>query len=254
MPNSKLTKHEQLAAIKQQGSASVGNVSALTHGEQLAVEAIIADPRMTKTQAMLVGYPQRKKWKRCSLDSAAVRLFDHPRVIAEMSRLYNKRRGKILKLHDQVLEEFKQLAFATLPDLVDYKAGMIRVNDFSHLTPAQRACIKKFRCTTATQIVDRKPVPVSVIEIELHDKIAALNAIAKIQGMFIQKIEISNSSAADPTQVLARVIELALPEEREVLQRMAERLAKQLAQDNQQQRPPPRGAEYEQEAIDIEPL
>ncbi|OGV36165.1 MAG: hypothetical protein A2020_12230 [Lentisphaerae bacterium GWF2_45_14] len=91
---------------------------------------------------------------------------------------------------DKVLCEYAKIAFTNLPGIVNFRKGTMSLKDFEKLTQEQRACIKKFKVTTVMKLgEDRKPIPVDKVEVELHDKIHALDSIAKHLGMFIDKTE-----------------------------------------------------------------
>ena len=61
------------------------------------------------------------------------------------------------------------------------------LTDFDKLTPAQRACIKKYKCVTRQVMGTDGPKPVSTVEIELHDPLKALQALGRHLGIFREK-------------------------------------------------------------------
>ncbi len=139
--------------------------SNLTPGEEATVLALMGNPRLSKAEAYLQGFPNARRWKRTSVQARATDLFKRPRVAAAMKELWKARTGTASSDHEQVIRYLESIAFSSLPGIIEFEKGMIRVKEFDHLTTAQKVCIKKFKCTTVKQIIDRKPVPVSVVEL-----------------------------------------------------------------------------------------
>ena len=72
---------------------------------------------------------------------------------------------------ETVLGEFANIAFMNIADFVDYDGETLRIKPLGELTRQQAACIKSI-----TQDKDGR------LKLEFHEKIAALDRIAKIQG------------------------------------------------------------------------
>jgi len=72
---------------------------------------------------------------------------------------------------ETVLGEFANIAFSNIADYVDHDGETLRIKPLGELTRQQAACIKSI-----TQDKDGR------LKLEFHDKIAALDRIAKIQG------------------------------------------------------------------------
>lgn len=90
---------------------------------------------------------------------------------------------------ERVLDEYAKLAFSQLPGIANYSGGYMSLEDFENLTDAQRACIKDFECTTEKQIdPSGEVVPVSKVKVKLHDKMKALDSIARHLGLFNGKV------------------------------------------------------------------
>jgi len=108
-----------------------------------------------------------------------------PEVQNEISRRQKELQEKTKITTERVLAEYAKIAFPNMTDIVDFKDGMVSIKNFNKLSPAQCGCIKKFKCVTINQLnADGKPTPVEKVEIELHDKIKALDSLARHLGMF----------------------------------------------------------------------
>jgi len=108
-----------------------------------------------------------------------------PGIQNEISRRQKELQGKTGITTERVLAEYAKIAFSSLTDIVDYATGTIRMQDFKALTDQQKHCIKKFKFVTINQLnTDGKSTPVEKVEIELHDKLKALDSLARHLGMF----------------------------------------------------------------------
>ncbi len=130
------------------------------------------------TQAVIrAGYSPK------GADVCGVRLLGNIRI----KEIIEQRKKELLAAAsvtpERIIEEYKKLAFTDLPDFIDYrKTGqytyIISIEDFKNLTKDQRACLSGIEETK------------DGVKIKLHDKTKALDALAKINAMFIDKTEI----------------------------------------------------------------
>lgn len=110
--------------------------------------------------------------------------------IMELQEESNKR---IEITTDKISQEYAKLAFSILPGIVNYNKGIISLTDFDNLTDSQRSCIKKFEFVTEYKVTeDGKAQPCDRVKIEVYDKKSALDSLAKINGMFIDRSEVKN--------------------------------------------------------------
>lgn len=134
------------------------------------------------------------RMKRSTITRRAFDVIHLPKVQAfldENREAAQKRTGITV---DRVLNEYGRLAFNNLPDIVNFSKGSISITDFENLSTRQKACIKKFKVTTEKRLdTGGKPTMVDKVEIELHDKLHALDSIAKHLGMFIDRSEIKTT-------------------------------------------------------------
>jgi len=199
----------------------------LSAGEEGAIKAYSETPGITKGAAFLVGHPHGKRWTRLTINQRASDMFKRPHVVVALNKIWEKRAGRIADRRERVIMGFEKLAFTDLPGIIDYEKGEITISDFKTLSPAERSCIKEFKVKTVKEIVNDKPHAISEVSIKLHDKPAALANLARIEGMFNDKLEVTNSANCSPAQVIADMLGLATDEERAVIEAMAVRLTGQ---------------------------
>jgi phage terminase small subunit len=106
-----------------------------------------------------------------------------------VEREMKKREQRIEITADRVLEEFAKIAFTNLPGIVDYSNGMMTISNFEELTDEQKACIKKFKVKTMTRLDrDGEATEVDTIELEMNDKLKALEKLGHHLGLFAPKV------------------------------------------------------------------
>ncbi len=166
--------------------------SRLTVKEQHAVEAYLRTG--SKRLAYLEVYgPGGKNPEQ--LKKAIFRLFDSEKV---QDYIQTVRRAATDTTVDELTRwkrRLEQFAYTDLPGIVHYKGGCMTIEDFEDLTPAQRACIQKFKYQPdpATEIKDKEGNVIEVIpgqvyvEVTLRDSIAALKLLGTQMGILEKK-------------------------------------------------------------------
>ena len=79
---------------------------------------------------------------------------------------------------ERIVREFGKVAFTNLPGIVNAQGQVLSLEDFDNLSPEQQAAISE-----VSQSKDGS------LRIKLHPKLSALESLAKIRGMFTEKIE-----------------------------------------------------------------
>ncbi len=74
---------------------------------------------------------------------------------------------------DDLVREYRRIAFSSIADFINVKDGAVTARTMAELSPDQKACVRKL-----------KVHPDGRVECELHDKVQALNQLAKDLGMF----------------------------------------------------------------------
>ena len=129
--------------------------------------------------AIKAGYSKKTAY------SQGQRLLKNVEVQKVVSEKQNKLQDKLEVTQERVIAEYAKVAFSQLPGIIHYKDGSITIENFDKLTNEQKACIKKFKFTTVYEIgADGEPVPINKVTIDLHDKLKALDSLARHLGMF----------------------------------------------------------------------
>lgn len=126
-----------------------------------------------------------------SIRRKAVEIYSRPRVFNRIMELQEESNKRIEITTDKISQEYAKLAFTQLPGIVNYNKGVISLTDFDNLTDSQRSCIKKFEFVTEYKVgEDGLAQPCDRVKIEVYDKKSALDSLAKINGMFIDRSEV----------------------------------------------------------------
>ena len=147
----------------------------------------------SKSNAYRYAY-STEKMKPETVNRNGWEVYHRPRVYDRIMELQEESNERIDISVDRIKQEYGKLAFSILPGIVNYNKGVISLTDFNNLTENQRACIKKFEFITEYKVgEDGKAQPCDRVKIEVYDKKSALDSLAKINGMFIDKSEIKVS-------------------------------------------------------------
>ncbi len=96
---------------------------------------------------------------------------------------------------DSAVEELKIVGFSDLADFLTVKeGGIVEQKPFNELTKAQTKCIKKIKqVVRSSHSADGTILhQTAVIEIELHDKLKALELLGRHLGMFNDSIRLKS--------------------------------------------------------------
>jgi prenyltransferase beta subunit len=88
---------------------------------------------------------------------------------------------------DRILEEYASIAFARITDVVDWDNNSVTIKDSQGLTDRQVAAIQEVSRTESAQG--------GVTKVKFADKLSALNTLAKIQGMLVDRKLITLTSS-----------------------------------------------------------
>lgn len=133
-----------------------------------------------------------------SATEIASRLRKKAAVAAAISQLIAERSGTTSAA---VLNEVARIAFAQLPDFMQIKDGVVTVTDTADLTEDQRAAIAEI-----SETVNESG---RTIRIKLHDKGGALDKLAKVLGLYRDRVEVSGPNGGpiemvDPLEAITR--------------------------------------------------
>ena len=130
------------------------------------------------TQAALNSGLVRKGTGRNVAAAAGCTKLKTPKVKAEVERIVGKVIEEKEELLKRTIQEVKALAFSDIKDVVDYDGRSLVVRDFTDID------------TRAIHTIERNPVVTNSqgivghsTKVKLHDKVAALNLLARYLGM-----------------------------------------------------------------------
>lgn len=154
----------------------------LSHRERRFVEEYLIDLN-AKEAAIRAGLGKTPK----SASEIACRLRRKRHVAEAIGKLMNERTGTT---GSRVIEELGHLAFSDFTAFAKIENGCLIVTDTNQLTEAQRACIAEVSETIGEHG--------RTIKIRLHDKLSAIDKLAKVLNMYKEK-PADPRGAYDPT-------------------------------------------------------
>jgi phage terminase small subunit len=139
-------------------------------------------------------------------------LLHYPKI-QEYLRMKMQQRSERMEItHDMILREYAKIAFSSMANYYDFRGDIKPVVE---LTETEMAAISYIETANIAEpdgyIVGR------VSKIKLHNKMAALDKIAKHLGFFERKKESSESGVESPESEGKVVVETAVIEEPEAL-------------------------------------
>ena len=180
---------------------------------------MVANPRAEARSRRLSGLPERvttlidshrrvlDAWfadgcrsKRAAVRAAGLddrhvtRIFGHPDVKREI----DMRRDRIARkweevTEERIIEEYRRIAFSNLGDLLEIQEDGSAWLDMSGITEDQKSALAEYHVETyqVPGAEDETGYTVKKSRIKFHDKKAALDSLARIRGMFKDKLEVS---------------------------------------------------------------
>lgn len=164
--------------------------AAVSEAHRAVIDAYFANGCLSQRRALLAcGYSP----------SAAAKpqvIFGRDDVADEIDRRRTRREKRVDVTEEKIIAELAKLAFANSGDLLEVEEDGTAWMDFNKLTPAMKAAIgeiksEKFEMKGSeddgTSKVNTKTF------VKFASKQAALESLARIKGMFKDKVEISGS-------------------------------------------------------------
>ena len=113
-----------------------------------------------------------------------------PQVQLDIQNAFKRRAAKLDISPEHVVDEIARLAFASVGDVVSWDVnGKVTVKDSDSLSPEVLAAVSEVS-NTAGKDGDS-------LKVKMHDKLAALNTLAKHMGLLREKIEIESHLKVD---------------------------------------------------------
>jgi phage terminase small subunit len=143
------------------------------------------------------GFNKRAAMRACGYSEDSIggyqhRLFNHPDILKEIDRRRQSLNRKTDITVERIEQEYAKIAFANLGDLLEIGDDGSAVLDLAGMTPEQRAAVSEYNVETYNERAEdgEGVTPVKRYKVKFHDKKAALDALAKIRGMFTEKVEV----------------------------------------------------------------
>lgn len=118
-----------------------------------------------------------------------------PDIQNEIARLTEKKVEKNEDLTQQVIDEFRKIAFSSIAHLHN---TWISRKEFDEITDDQKACIESIKTRVRRMVYDKEDYEVEEVQIKLYDKQRALENLGKHLGIYekdnVQKSDHSNTT------------------------------------------------------------
>ncbi len=142
--------------------------------QQRFVQQYLLDPN-GKQAAIRAKYSER------SAEVQASQLLRNPKVFAVVEA-GQKRLAELVKVQQyEIVRELRKIAFSNMGAYLSWGPDGVKLTDSEELTPEQAACVAE----VSEQITESS----GHVKFKLHNKIDALNSLAKHLGMFPSKVE-----------------------------------------------------------------
>jgi len=146
-------------------------------------------PREAKWVAEYVATSSVKNASEAAGYSSSTNLLSRPRVANAVGKRMEKIMARKEITAERVVEELGKLAFANIDDFVDENYAVME-------KPKRRkmAAVKSVKTTTTKRDGDDEG-KIEKVELQLYDKLGALNALGRHFGLFKDRIELSGDLA-----------------------------------------------------------
>jgi phage terminase small subunit len=121
-------------------------------------------------------------------------VFQRDDVRAEIDRRHKLQSRRRDITEDNIKAEYAKVAFASLGDLLEVNEDGSAYLDMAKITEDQKAALAEYQVESYTDKEDGgEGVKVKKSRIKFHSKLAALDSLARIMGMFKDKVEVSGT-------------------------------------------------------------
>lgn len=131
------------------------------------------------TEAMLYAYPSRKSWKKAAIEVAASKILKNGKVMVRVDELRAELRSRSDITKERILNELSKIAFSSIGDM---HTNWDEVVDFERLTTDQKAAIRSISARIVRRQNPDNPDVIESVNIELYDKIKAIERICRMLG------------------------------------------------------------------------
>lgn len=125
--------------------------------------------------------------------NSAADVFRRAAVQAEILRRRDRLERKTDITAARIIEEFGKIAFSNLGDMLEIQADGSAWIDMAAISEDQKAALAEYHVETYQELGDEEHPGhmVKKSRVKFHDKKAALDSLARINGMFKDKLEVS---------------------------------------------------------------
>lgn len=188
----KLAKAEA-AAKKHKALSHKATKASVSEAHRAVIDAYFANGCISQRRALLAcGYST-------AVAAKPYVIFQRDDVADEIERRRKRREKRVDVTEEKIIAELAKLAFANVGDLMEVNEDGTAFMDFNRLTPDLKAALAEYQVETydekASGGEDGVGVGVTVRKsrVKFASKQAALDSLARIKGMFKDKIEVSGS-------------------------------------------------------------
>lgn len=184
---------------KRKALSALPRKAALSPAHKAVLDAWFANGCTSKRRALLaVGYAE------ATAGGNPHQVFGRPDVIAEIDRRRAAMASKTDLTEAMIIAEYRKLAFASMGDLIEVNEDGSAYLDFNLLNSDQKAAMAEYTVETyeegsameQTRDGETSQVMLTVKKsrVKFHSKLAALDSLSRIMGMFKDKIEVSGAA------------------------------------------------------------
>jgi len=149
----------------------------LNDKQRLFCQEYLVDLNATKS-AIRAGYSAK------TAHSIGFENLTKPEIQDYIQELMQKRSEKTRITAERVLEELAKIGFSNMQDFTDNSNGVVNINN---LDPSKGACISSIE--TISRTIGEGEGEITITKLKLHDKLSALEKIAKKFGVESVKIK-----------------------------------------------------------------
>lgn len=177
-----MTPSRQSQKTQSLGEITPARADALSVRQQRFVTEYLIDLN-GKQAAVRAGYSER------SASTMASRLFRRPAVANAITAGVEARAARAQVTADRVIDEYARIAFSDMRRFVEWGPGGVTLKPGAALSADDSACV--------AEVSESKTANGGTVKFKLHDKRAALDALSKHLGLFIDNGEKAPPSIHD---------------------------------------------------------
>jgi len=180
---------------RESGSEVMGMGAKLTDKQEKFIQELIKGK--SQREAYKEAYPKSRKWTDNAVDARACRLFHTDKVLTRykelQDRLKKEAEDEAIITAKEVLKEFAKIGRADIKDYLSFRTGKTIIGhedgepiiDYAHVVEMKDSEQVDGSLISEVQLKD------GTLKFKLHDKVKALENIARHLGMYIDKTEVT---------------------------------------------------------------